>query len=191
MICSLEWLQRSRCWPRDQTPTAGARNTQTISCLRPSFLGSWNTLNWIWTKVSCRIMVPVASELGYGLHLGTIVCKFDIIISYIYIGVRDLPLQDMISLGAWRMGLDALGKLFRRRRPPGFGKWAVIGFHYDFGASGVRGAIRLVFRVPKVILKTFKCRKHNQMSKKSRTQIHIYIYIYKNGQKQQSIINPL
>ena len=31
---------------------------------------------------------------------------------------------------------------------PDFGKWAVIGFHYDFGASGVRGSIRLVFRVP-------------------------------------------
>ena len=47
-------------------------------------------------------------------------------------------------------GLDALGKFFRRRRrrPPAFGKWAVIGFHYDFGASGVRGSIRLVFRVP-------------------------------------------
>ena len=28
------------------------------------------------------------------------------------------------------------------------GKWAVIGFHYDFGASEVRGSIRLVFRVP-------------------------------------------
>ena len=53
--------------------------------------------------------------------------------------------------GGW--GLDALGKFFhrrrrRRRRPPGFRKWAVIGFHYGFGASGVRGSIRLVFRVP-------------------------------------------
>ena len=45
-------------------------------------------------------------------------------------------------------GLDALGKFFRRRRrPPGFGKWAVIVFYYDFGASGMRGSIRLVFRV--------------------------------------------
>ena len=52
--------------------------------------------------------------------------------------------------GGW--GLDALRKFFRRRRrrrrPPGFGKRAIIGFHYDFGASGVRGSIRLVFRVP-------------------------------------------
>ena len=61
------------------------------------------------------------------------------------------PTSYRISLfgvrGGW--GLDALRKVFRRRRrPPGFGKWAVIGFHYDFGASGVRGSIRLVFRVP-------------------------------------------
>ena len=31
---------------------------------------------------------------------------------------------------------------------PNFGKWAVIGFYYGVGASGVRGSIRLVFRVP-------------------------------------------
>ena len=66
------------------------------------------------------------------------------------VGVRDLPLRDMISLvrGGW--GLDALGKFFRRRRrrrPPGLGKWALIGFRYEIGASGVRGSIRLVFRV--------------------------------------------
>ena len=56
--------------------------------------------------------------------------------------------------GGW--GLDALGKFFRhrrrhrcrRRRPPGFGKWTVLEFYYHFGASGVRGSIRLVFRVP-------------------------------------------
>ena len=30
--------------------------------------------------------------------------------------MRDLPLRDMLSLGAWRMDLDALGKFFRRRR---------------------------------------------------------------------------
>ena len=75
-------------------------------------------------------------------------------------------------------GLDALGKFFRRRRrlrrrrrPPGFGKWAVIGFHYDFGASGVRGSIRLVFRVPlerelrKVVVGK------NQISKKRRKNV--------------------
>ena len=50
-----------------------------------------------------------------------------------------------------RRGLDALGKFFRRRRrrrPPGFGKWSVIGFYYEIGAAGVRGSIRLDFRVP-------------------------------------------
>ena len=51
--------------------------------------------------------------------------------------------------GGW--GLDALGKFFRRRRyrrrrPPGFGKWPLLEFHYGIGASGVRGLIRLVFR---------------------------------------------
>ena len=57
----------------------------------------------------------------------------------------------------------------RRRRPPGFGKWAVIGFYYEIGASGVRGSIRLVFRVPKVILKILKFRtKKTQISTKSR-----------------------
>ena len=60
--------------------------------------------------------------------------------------------------GGW--GLDALEKFFRRRRrPPGFGKWAVLEFHYGIGASGVRGSIRLVFRLPKVILTFFKFRK--------------------------------
>ena len=74
--------------------------------------------------------------------------------------------------GGW--GLDALGKFLRcrrrrrrcRRRQPGFGKWAVIGFRYDFGASGVRASMRLVFRVPKVILKTFKFRKAKYNIKK-------------------------
>ena len=35
---------------------------------------------------------------------------------YTYIGVRDFPLRDMISLGAWRMGLGCSAKFFRRRR---------------------------------------------------------------------------
>ena len=51
--------------------------------------------------------------------------------------------------GGW--GFDALGKFFRRRRrrrPPGFGKWQLLEFYYGIGASGVRGSIRLVFRVP-------------------------------------------
>ena len=30
---------------------------------------------------------------------------------YIYFGVKDLPLRDMISLGAWRMGLECSGKI--------------------------------------------------------------------------------
>ena len=30
---------------------------------------------------------------------------------YVLIGVRDLPLRDMISLGAWRMGLGCSGKV--------------------------------------------------------------------------------
>ena len=51
--------------------------------------------------------------------------------------------------GGW--GLDALGKFFRRRRrrPLGFGKFVVYCvFYYETGASGVRGSIRLVSRVP-------------------------------------------
>ena len=66
--------------------------------------------------------------------------------------------------GGW--GVDALGKFFRRRRrrrrrrrPPGFGKWPLLEFYYGIGASGVRGSIRLVFRLPKVILTFFKFRK--------------------------------
>ena len=89
--------------------------------------------------------------------------------------------------GGW--GLDALEKFFRRRRrrsrrPPGFGKWAVIGFHYDSGASGVRGSIRLVFRVPlerelrKVVVGQI------QISKSRRKSTN-------NGQNGHSIINLL
>ena len=37
---------------------------------------------------------------------------------YIYIGVRDLPLRDMISLGAWRMGLGCSGKILPSSPPP-------------------------------------------------------------------------
>ena len=55
--------------------------------------------------------------------------------------------------GGW--GSDALGKFFRcrrrrrrRRRPPRFGKRAVLEFYYEIGASGMRGSIRLVFRIP-------------------------------------------
>ena len=66
--------------------------------------------------------------------------------------------RDMISLvrGGW--GLDALGKFFfrRRRRPPGFEKRTVLEFYYGIGASRVRGSIRLVERLPKVILPSKK-----------------------------------
>ena len=57
-------------------------------------------------------------------------------------------------------------------------------FHYGIGSSGVRGSIRLVFRVPlerelrKVVVQK------NQISKKSRKKI-------KNGQNGHSIINLL
>ena len=37
---------------------------------------------------------------------------------YIHIGVRDLPLRDMISLGAWRMGLGCPGKTLPSSPPP-------------------------------------------------------------------------
>ena len=33
-------------------------------------------------------------------------------------GVRDLPLRDMISLGAWRMGLGCSGKILPSSPPP-------------------------------------------------------------------------
>ena len=35
-----------------------------------------------------------------------------------HIGVRDLPLRDMISLGAWRMGLGCSGKILPSPSPP-------------------------------------------------------------------------
>ena len=38
---------------------------------------------------------------------------------YIYIGVRDLPLPDMISMGAGRMGRGCSEKFCRRRRRRG------------------------------------------------------------------------
>ena len=50
-------------------------------------------------KVLYRIVASV------GLYAGIIV-----------IAVRNLTLGGMLSLGAWRMSLDAVGKLFRRRR---------------------------------------------------------------------------
>ena len=88
--------------------------------------------------------------------------------------------------GGW--GLDALGKFFRRRRrrrPPGFGKWAVIVFYYEAGAAGVRGSIRLVFRVPKVLLQILKfcmtkIKYQKRVEKKSKTV-----------QNRPSIKNPL
>ena len=81
--------------------------------------------------------------------------------------------------GGW--GLDALVKFFRRRRrrrrPPGFGKWTVLEFHYEIGASRVRGSIRLVERLPKVYITSQTNHIKNQISKKIWTMI-------KNGQKQ-------
>ena len=88
--------------------------------------------------------------------------------------------------------MDALEKFFRRhrrrrrRRPPGFGKWAVITFYYEIGASGVRGSIRLVFRVPKVILFVFKyCTKNSNSNKKNPNKKYI-----KNDKNMHSIKNP-
>ena len=73
-------------------------------------------------------------------------------IIYICIGVRDLPLRDMISLGAWRMGLGCSGKILPSPSPSSSPTRVWEGgsyrFYYDFGASGMRGSIRLVFRVP-------------------------------------------
>ena len=71
---------------------------------------------------------------------------------YIYIGVRDLPLRDMISLGAWRTGLGCSGKILPLSSPS-FSPTRIweggsYQFHYDSGAFGMRGSIRLVFRVP-------------------------------------------
>ena len=84
--------------------------------------------------------------------------------------------------GGW--GLDALGKFFRRRRrrrrrrPPGFGKRTVLEFRYGIGASGVRGSIRLVERLPKVILTPNKNHiKKSNIQKDSEKNT-------KNGQKQ-------
>ena len=87
--------------------------------------------------------------------------------------------------GGW--GLNALGKFFRRsrrRRPPGFGKWAVLEFYYKIGASGVRGSIRLVFRstdariLRKVVVGKFKYPKRVEQK-------------IKNGENGHSIINLL
>ena len=75
--------------------------------------------------------------------------------------------------GGW--GLDALGKFFRRRRrhrrrrrrrPPGFGKLQLLQFYYGIGASGVRGSIRLVERLPKVICTSKKNHKKKSNIKK-------------------------
>ena len=41
-------------------------------------------------------------------------------------------------------------------RPPGFGKWPLLEFYYGIGASGVRGSIRLVERLPKVYITSYK-----------------------------------
>ena len=90
--------------------------------------------------------------------------------------------------GGW--GLDALGKFSRRRRrrrrrrrPPGFGEWTVIGFHYDFGVSGVRASIRLVFRVPleRELRKVVVNKNQTTVGKKN----------IKNGKNGHSIINLL
>ena len=43
---------------------------------------------------------------------------------------------------------------------PDFGKWPLLEFYYEIGASGVRGSIRLVFRLPKVICTSNKI--HNK-----------------------------
>ena len=70
---------------------------------------------------------------------------------YIHIAARDLPLRDMISLGAWRMGLGCSGEILPSPPPSSptrVLKGASYQFHYNFGASGMRGSIRLVFRVP-------------------------------------------
>ena len=68
------------------------------------------------------------------------------------IGVRDLLLQDMISMGASMMGLGCSGKILPSPSPSSLPTRVREGgsylFYYDFGASGMRGSIRLVLQVP-------------------------------------------
>ena len=96
--------------------------------------------------------------------------------------------------------MDALWKFFRRRRrrgrrhrrrrPPGFGKWAIISFYYDFGASGVRGSIRLVFRVPlepefrEVIVKQSNMNKESTTMHITKSNIKKELENIKDGQEQ-------
>ena len=48
----------------------------------------------------------------------------------------------------WRNSSVAVAVVVVAVAHPDLGKWAVLEFYYDSGASGVRGSIRLVFRVP-------------------------------------------
>ena len=99
--------------------------------------------------------------------------------------MRDLPLRDMISLGAWRMGAWMLREnssavavvvaAAAAVAPPGLEK--LFEFHYGIGPSGVRGSIRLVFRSTDArFLLIFPCRKKTNIKKQSNK--------IKNGQKQ-------
>ena len=110
--------------------------------------------------------------LGLG-HLDCRSCRGDLASDHI-IGVRDLPLRDMISLGAWRMGLGCSGKILPSpssspsllsSSPTRIWEGGSYRFYYDSGASGMRGSIRLVFRVPTDRI-TESCRRTNSNLKK-------------------------
>ena len=80
------------------------------------------------------------------------------------IGVRDLPLREGYDIpgcvedGAWMLwetssvAVAAVAVAVAAVAHPDSGN-GQLSFYYEIGASGVRGSIRLVFRVPKVILK--------------------------------------
>ena len=109
-------------------------------------------------RIAYHILINPVFEFVFGL--------------LIMVGVRDLPLRDMLSLDAWRMGLGCSGKILpspslslsspTRGVCVGGGDAETLAFaeitcspqaafdilSYDFGISGMRGWIRLVKRAP-------------------------------------------
>ena len=60
----------------------------------------------------------------------------------------DIP--GCVEDGAWMLWRNSsVAVAVAAAAHPDLGKWALLEFYYDFGASGMRGSIRLVFRVPK------------------------------------------
>ena len=146
-------IQVEHCGPAVMTPSGFTRSNKKRAIAKP-FLVTKSCSGYATLSKARALKSLFWKDLVFATHSQQNSDHSQNTIGSQQIGVRDLPLRNMISLGAWRMGLGCSGKILPSSpspSPPSLTRVWEGGshrFYYDFGASGMRGSIRLVFRVP-------------------------------------------